>query len=44
MKERQLLEAKRIFREKTMFKENETITKKDTRYYELLNTLDNIKF
>ena len=42
-KERNLLEAQKMFREKTMIEENKIITKKDTRFYNLINSLENVK-
>jgi hypothetical protein len=42
-KERNELESLKVFREKSMVKENKTITKKDTRFYNLIDTLETVK-
>ena len=42
-KERNLLEAQKLFREKTMLQENRIITRKDTRFYDLIDTLGKVK-
>ncbi len=42
-KERNFLEAQKLFREKTMIQENRIITRKDTRFYDLIDSLGNTK-
>lgn len=42
-RERTTLEAQRLFREKTFLEDMKTINKKDTRYYNLIDSLDSFK-
>lgn len=42
-RERTMIEAQRLFREKTMVEESKVTSKKDTRFYNLIETLGSIK-